>query len=433
MTSLNSKRVIEAMFAIWHKLPELLNERWESFETDLFESLKTDAANKTNDQVAQEILEKFEKYKQVFELLEAKYQELFSQELFSPSENLESLETRVAPNTGVDLYGYEIIPVYFATPRHYDSSKKLDQQFTERRGDGSLNYGVAEVSIPLDRRMGSLNQPPFWRSEDIDKDMTIYSLTKLSQSEFSAQANKAFSDGQQREGMVFVHGYNVTFKAALLRTGQLAYDLAFKGLPLLFSWTSTGRFLGYPADEENVRWSQQLRHFESFLEFCLNELKLDTIHLVAHSMGNRILTETLTQIINVQTKSKLGQVVFAAPDVDADTFKNQAASFPSNAARYTLYTSKHDVAVRLSEFLHGSYPRAGKFEDENDVVIVNPVETLDASNRRNDFVGHSYYSDNTSIVSDIFQLFKYNSSPDDRLGLRSRTLQGGKMWIFSKL
>ncbi|MEA5550886.1 alpha/beta hydrolase [Anabaena cylindrica UHCC 0172] len=418
MTSLNLERVIEAMFAIWHELPELLNERWESFETDLFEFLKTDAANKTNDQVAQEILEKFGKYEQALKLLDSKYEEL-SPKLY---EGVESISAK-----------YEIIPVYFATPRHYDSSKKLDQQFTERRGDGSLNYGVAEVSIPPDRRMGSLNQPPFWRSEDIDKDMTIYSLTKLSQSEFSAQANNAFSDAQQREGMVFVHGYNVTFKAALLRTGQLAYDLAFKGLPLLFSWTSTGRFLGYPADEENVKWSQQLRHFESFLEFCLNELKLDTIHLVAHSMGNRILTETLTQIINVQTKSKLGQVIFAAPDVDADTFKNQAASFPSNAARYTLYTSKHDLAVRLSELLHGSYPRAGKFEDENDVVIVNPVETLDASNRRTDFVGHSYFSDNTSIVSDIFQLFQHNSSPDDRFGLRSKTLQDGKMWIFSKL
>ncbi|MBD2253325.1 alpha/beta hydrolase [Nostoc parmelioides] len=417
MTSLNLERVIEAMFAIWHELPELLNERWESFETDLFEFLKTNAANKTNDQVAQEILEKFGKYEQALALLDSKYQELSPKNYEAGSVSAE----------------YEIIPVYFATPRHYDSSKSLDQQFTEVRGDGSLNYGVAEVSIPPDRRMGSINQPPFWRSEDIDRDMTIYSLTKLSQSEFSAQANKAFSGGQQREGMVFVHGYNVTFKTALLRTGQLAYDLAFKGLPLLFSWTSTGHFMGYSADEENVRWSQQLRHFESFLEFCFNELKLDTIHLVAHSMGNRILTQTLTQIINVQTKGKLGQVVFAAPDVDAGTFKHLAASFPSNAARYTLYTSKHDLAVRLSEFLHGSYPRAGKFKDENDVVIVNPVETLDASNRRNDFVGHSYFSDNKSIVSDIFHLFKNNLSPDDRFGLKGRTLQCGKMWIFSKL
>lgn len=82
-----------------------------------------------------------------------------------------------------------------------------------------------------------------------------------------------------------------------------------------------------------------------------------------------------------------------------------------------------------ASLLHGGYPHAGKIAGDN-IVVVNPVETIDASNRRVDFLGHSYYGDSDSIVSDMFQLFRHNPSPDDRAGLRSRWVQAGKVWFF---
>lgn len=85
---------------------------------------------------------------------------------------------------------------------------------------------------------------------------------------------------------------------------------------------------------------------QNFLEYCLDALKLDTIHLVAHSMGNRLLTKALTTMVGGRNTMNLGQIVFAAPDVDSDIFKSRAAAFPPKAARYTLYTSK---TLRISQ------------------------------------------------------------------------------------
>jgi esterase/lipase superfamily enzyme len=56
-----------------------------------------------------------------------------------------------------------------------------------------------------------------------------------------------------REALVFVHGYNVTFETAARRTAQLAYDLNFRGVPLMYSWPSKGILAGYPAMRRPLR------------------------------------------------------------------------------------------------------------------------------------------------------------------------------------
>lgn len=40
------------------------------------------------------------------------------------------------------------------------------------------------------------------------------------------------------EAFVFVHGFNVPFHEAAKRTAQMAFDMHFEGLPILYSWPS---------------------------------------------------------------------------------------------------------------------------------------------------------------------------------------------------
>ncbi len=51
-----------------------------------------------------------------------------------------------------------------------------------------------------------------------------------------------------RDVLVFVPGYNVSFVNAVRRTAQLAYDLDFGGVPVLYSWPSAGSAAAYVAD-----------------------------------------------------------------------------------------------------------------------------------------------------------------------------------------
>ncbi len=46
----------------------------------------------------------------------------------------------------------------------------------------------------------------------------------------------AIDQAADRSAFVFVHGHNVSFDNALLRAGQLAFDLKFKGPAVVYSW-----------------------------------------------------------------------------------------------------------------------------------------------------------------------------------------------------
>ena len=60
---------------------------------------------------------------------------------------------------------------------------------------------------------------------------------------------------------------------------------------MFYSWPSQGHWYKYRADEQNVAAS--VDQLKSFLLAVAEETHADTINLVAHSMGNRVLTGAL--------------------------------------------------------------------------------------------------------------------------------------------
>lgn len=78
--------------------------------------------------------------------------------------------------------------------------------------------------------------------------------------------------------------------------------------------------------------------------------------------------------------------------------------------------------------VHGGYPRAGIAGA--DITIVDGLDTIDASDVDTSFMGHSYFGDNRSIISDIFYLIKHGFSPSDRSGLKPKTIQNLGYWFF---
>jgi esterase/lipase superfamily enzyme len=109
-------------------------------------------------------------------------------------------------------------------------------------------------------------------------------------------------------------------------------------------------------------------------------------------MGNRLLTEAFATLAKpVAGEAHVRQVVFAAPDVDAATFKEAAHAFGGKAERFTLYASSRDKALAASKAVH-KYSRAG--DAGVDIVVVDTVDTIDASAVDTSLLGHSYYGDN---------------------------------------
>ncbi|TGM12893.1 hypothetical protein EHQ81_12690 [Leptospira selangorensis] len=66
------------------------------------------------------------------------------------------------------------------------------------------------------------------------------------------------------------------------------------------------------------------------------------------------------------------------------------------------------------------------------MVVLDGIETIDASNVNTDFMGHSYFSESKSVLNDIYYLIKDNARAEKRFGLDEIEVDGGKYWKFKK-
>jgi esterase/lipase superfamily enzyme len=336
----------------------------------------------------------------------------------------------VQPTTD-DTSGVVTIPVFYGT----DRARGDDTPANYFRGErGAPTFGIAEVSVPTrGRDLGELTSPSWWRLEfspDPEKHVILKSVGTLGRDVFVTSLKDSLAGADLHDILIFVHGYNVTFEDAARRAAQLAVDLKFAGRTLLYSWASAADTKKYTVDEGTIDWSRD--HFEAFLQLALGEVGAGKVHIIAHSMGNRAVINTLERVTSWQLPAgaaKLGQIIFAAPDIDRDRFVQLAAKFKGCAARVTLYASSRDVALLASKFVHG-YPRAGEAGEA--LTVVDGVDTIDASLVDTSLVGlrHSYFGEKRSILNDMFNLIAQQLAPDQRFDLQAAGDALRKYWSY---
>lgn len=318
--------------------------------------------------------------------------------------------------------GYRAVDVYYATDRARTGNDAPHDFYGAERGE--LELGVATVTIPDLHEPGRIEAPSIWRLEfgpSPARHVVLRSVTPMGESDFYNGLNGEFDARPGRDLFVFVHGYNVTFDAAAKRAAQIAYDMGHSAVPVLFSWPSQGRTVGYIADTAVVRLSG--RRLAAFLEDLVQRSGAETIHIVAHSMGSRALTDALEIMalkrgVDQDDPAVFGQVLFAAPDVDALLFAEMARTFRPLARRLTLYASEQDWALASSRKLHGAQPRAGQGGEV--LLVEDDFDSIDMSELGEDMLAHSYFADDSSAIADMATLFWRNAPPPQRCGLEPR-------------
>jgi esterase/lipase superfamily enzyme len=325
---------------------------------------------------------------------------------------------------------YAVVKVYYATDRAKTADSDPAKTFAGDRGD--LSLGFCTVSIPRDHRMGELETPSVWRlefSNDPEDFVVLLSVNKTDQANFYKDVAARVRASPGKNAFIFVHGYNVTFADAARRTAQMAYDLGFDGAPVFYSWPSQARYASYKVDETNAEWA--VFDFKNFLEQFAKQSQAESIFLIAHSMGSRVLAGALKELVveDPAIRPKFKEIVFAAPDIDADTFRRDIApKIFSQARSATMYASSGDYALMASKKFAG-YPRAG--DVGGGVTIAQGLDTIDASSTRTDFIGHSYFADSTSVLGDLRDLFLFRKRPEQRSRL-SPLLSGPSIyWTFA--
>lgn len=326
---------------------------------------------------------------------------------------------------------YAIVRTFFATDRNLTGKTKPGEIFGASRSN--ITYGICDVSIPRDHRMGELESPSIWRlefREDPAKHVVLLSTAITSKDKFFADVAVRVRQSTRSSAFLFVHGYSVTFEDAAKRTAQISYDLGFEGAPVFYSWPSQGTTLTYTVDEQTIEWSQA--NLRSFLDDFFTRSDAQSVYLIAHSMGNRSLTRAVASLLTEKPalRSRLKEVILTAPDIDADVFKQDIAPVLTATGRpVTLYASSEDLALVASRKIHG-YPRAG--DSGQGLVVVPGIETIDATRVDTSLLGHSYFAEARSVLSDMFYLIRNGQRADQRFGLRRADVQAGRYWEFKR-
>jgi esterase/lipase superfamily enzyme len=303
-----------------------------------------------------------------------------------------------------------VIKIWFGTNRERVANPRSPGETFNNRRDPEpgvkLHYGLARVSIPKRYNEGKIDRPKWWKLEFCEDEERHFILKKVDVLDETVWVKAA--SAPESEGVVFVHGFNVSFEDAMYTTAQLARDLKYEGPVFCFSWASCGasKPLDYTADEATIGWSED--HLAEFFRTITNQLGLKRLHVIAHSMGNRAVLGVLTRWVQETNVTPLSQLVLAAPDVDSGTFANRRAHF-SKCERVTLYASRADRAIVFSRKIHKN-PRVG---DANPPLVVGGVDTIDATVAGEDVLGlgHSYFAQKSKIFSDLFYVITQRMIP----------------------
>lgn len=329
---------------------------------------------------------------------------------------------------------YDVVPVFYATDREDTGNQDPVSRYSgERSRNGTLAYGICEVTIPSTHVPGNLESPSWLHFEyypDPEKHVVLKSVQPLERDPFYVKLTAAVTASPTKEAVVFIHGYENSFENAARQTAQLVRDAHFEGAPILYSWASKGRVFAYTEDEDTVQWTAF--HLRDFLEEVAQRSHAKKIHLIAHSMGNRALASALQMIASrrdPKASPPFDQVILAAPDIGADTLNLFAREIRPMAERLTLYASENDDALLLSKFIHGAV-RAG--QKSAYLLVVSGIDTVDASAVRTDFLGHAYYAKSATILDDIQKILTHDTPPELR-NLIPATVQDLKYWIMPKM
>ncbi|WP_334407194.1 alpha/beta hydrolase [Bradyrhizobium sp. AZCC 2289] len=196
--------------------------------------------------------------------------------------------------------------------------------------------------------------------------------------------------------LIYVHGFKQTFETAALDAAHLSDGIKFRGRTMLFSWPSKAGLFDYAYDRDSAMWSRD--DFERVLSSIVSTPGSGRVHIIAHSMGTMLALESLRQLYaryGDTIASRIGAVVFAAPDIDMDVFSSAIHRIGPLAGKITVIAATNDRALALSGQIAGGMTRVGAAEKA--VIERLGVRVIDASDSGWGIINHDLFLSNAEV------------------------------------
>jgi esterase/lipase superfamily enzyme len=264
--------------------------------------------------------------------------------------------------------------------------------------------------------------------------------------QLQAEIARRLALARRQEVVLFVHGYNTSFEEAALTMGELCHFLGREFACGIFTWPAGGRrgsLFGYDVDRESAEYA--IEDLVKVIRIVGRTPGVERVHLIAHSRGTDTLATAVAQLSaeahmlrsSPDREFHISNVVLVAPDLDGDVaitkifkvfsdpdlpFGDKAEPLalipPAPDLRVTVYVSPDDKAIATASWLFGSIARLGEIdaaafsaEQIEAIARLRAVDIIQVRGRT-DFFGHSYFTSNPRVSSDMIAMLRYGLRPE---------------------
>jgi esterase/lipase superfamily enzyme len=266
---------------------------------------------------------------------------------------------------------------------------------------------------------------------------------------FFEKLNTALDRTLDKDLIIYVHGANNTFYRSSAQAAQFHHFTGRNSVVLFFSWPSAASLLRYAVDVNNARRTVPV--FARFLEFLSRHSRARYIDILAYSAGAQVLSPALAElrrkhgsedIVELKQRLRLGEIYFAAPDVDFKVFLENLATYIDLPNHVTLALNPDDSVLKFAA-RHHKVSRAGRpdpdelsAEETRWVVETSrklPFDILWITSetiQNMDRGSHSFWYSHPWVSTDVLVLFLFQVRPAER-GLAPYEMEDGvRVWYF---
>lgn len=267
------------------------------------------------------------------------------------------------------------------------------------------------------------------------------------QQPFFDRINAQLSHSPKKEIIIYVHGTKVDFLNAVTLTGEIDHFTGRQFVTLAFDWSSHQNILDYVVGIDKRRAVHASYQFKNLLQLLTEHTDAQKIHVVSYSAGGRVVSRALHQLAlehgdqdkhALRKRFRLGTVIFAAADVEADRFLSRLEDIASLSQQTVVTVSDADEVLDNARTLMRGEARAGSAEAEAaerafiEKHHLKNVYIVDVSRHKElrgfNIEGHHYWYRHPWMSSDVIFLLKHGAPPHERALTRS---EEKGIWYFA--
>jgi esterase/lipase superfamily enzyme/putative methionine-R-sulfoxide reductase with GAF domain len=326
----------------------------------------------------------------------------------------DAIVSDVAPDTFDAGPRRNVVQLLVATTRKPTGERDPAVAYGSERGE--LQTLIIDVSIPQEHRLGSVEQPSWWRlefGEDARRHVVMLGSRQVLADELTFGPSVG---AESAPGLVIVHGWNTSFDYGVMGAAALSHDLAVSGRTFLYAWPSQGRATSYPADVAAAEASAPgLR--DVLVRATGNRNAVD---LIAWDVGCLILMRAFAERL-AGSRVEWRNLILVAPDLEAHVFWQQAREAIHSVSHIILYVITDSASNSMSALgrRESIRPQAPKDLDEF-------VDIIEVRDNRSVETSHSYFGQSARVWRDIYGVLR-EQQPASRPGVSSAA-DGG--WIL---